>query len=68
MILDRSIYSDLVFTNVVFQDGNISKDGMKIMTSYFYFAERVNQNARRLKISCSLNIKAMILKTVLFDH
>ena len=37
VILDRSIYSDLVFTNVIFQDRHISKDGMKIMNSYFYY-------------------------------
>jgi len=27
VILDRSVYSDLVFTNVVYNDGNISEDG-----------------------------------------
>ena len=32
----------------------------------FFYTGRVNKNTRRLKKSCSLNIKAMMLKTVLF--
>lgn len=35
VVLDRSIYSDLVFTNVIFQDGHISRDGMH--KSYLYY-------------------------------
>ena len=39
VILDRSVYSDLVFTKVVHEDGNIDEDGKPLIFFRHLFYE-----------------------------